>query len=418
MRLVGVALAVGLALTGRAVAAAPEAREEAALTDALLGGLLGFREVTPSELQDEVASIGGVPFRSPVPLGYMTPAEFAVYLKGVLDDEYPPDRAQADERLLTALDLIPPGTDLRKTRTRLLEDNVAGFYDDRPGRKRLYSVSGDARLTPTNQLVLAHELRHALQDQYSDIHGRLPQNVGDFDDRRVALVSLLEGDATLVMERFLARRVPGLAEAMPDLGSLMSAAPSLSDVPPVLRDQLLLPYLAGHAFVRALWDRGGWAAVQQAWTDPPASTEQILHPEKYSRREAPRRVDLPAGPPGARSLMEGVLGEVLVNTLLGEAKQAAAGWGGDRFQVWDVKGPTLLVWRSVWDTPADYREFLDALYARLERSHGKRRALLGSALFGKGRWSLAVREEEGAVLVLSADDAGVLTAALRSSGGK
>ena len=59
--------------------------------------------------------------------------------------------------------------------------------------------------------MLSHELRHALQDQYADVHGVLPDAVGDFDDRRLAFVSLLEGDATLVMERFLMKRLAGSA---------------------------------------------------------------------------------------------------------------------------------------------------------------------------------------------------------------
>jgi hypothetical protein len=67
----------------------------------------------------------------------------------------------------------------------------------------------------------------------------------------------------------------------------------------------------------------------------------------------------------------------------------------------------------VWDTPGDRREFADALLARFERTHGPRRALLGAALFGKGRWSVAVLEDGEGVTLLSSDDAGVLTAALK-----
>ena len=37
--------------------------------------------------------------------------------------------------------------------------------------------------------------------------------------------------------------------------------------------------------------RGPWSAVDALWTDPPASTEQGLHPEKYDACEAPIAVD-------------------------------------------------------------------------------------------------------------------------------
>src|SRR4029453_10479707 len=103
---------------------------------------------------------------------------------------------------------------------RLLEESLAGFYDDRPGRKKLYAVSDERRLTASNHLVLSHERRHALQGQHMDTHEALPPDVGDFDDRRMALLSLLEGDATLVMERFLMRRLPGLGDSVGDMGAL------------------------------------------------------------------------------------------------------------------------------------------------------------------------------------------------------
>ena len=103
----------------------------------------------------------------------------------------------------------------------------------------------DWNLTPANQLILSHELRHALQDQYVDVHHALPDSVGDYDDRRLAWLSLLEGDATWVMERFLLRRLPGGEEAEESLGSLTLPTPAVPGAPPVVRDQLVLPYLVG-----------------------------------------------------------------------------------------------------------------------------------------------------------------------------
>lgn len=380
------------------------------IVNALLGGLMGFREMSEAELQQEVAEAGGVGFRSRVPLEYMDRETLGRYLKELFDSEYPRERAAADERTLVAFDLLAPGTDLRALRARLLEENIVGFYDERPGRKRLYAVSRDRTLTPANQIILAHELRHALQDQYMDVHGLLPDTVGDFDDRRVALMSLLEGDATLVMERFLARRLPGIQGQGGDLAGLSLPDASLPDVPPVVRDQLVRPYLDGRDFARALWQGGGWEAVKAAWARPPASSEQVLHPEKYLAHEPPRAVELGYAPPGARLLSEGVLGEMLTRTLLEGAD--AAGWGGDRFRVWDVSGRTLLVWRSEWDTPADARTFLEAARARYSRSHGPGRPSGGWTLFEKAGWGVALAPRgEGAALVAS-DDPGALQAAL------
>jgi hypothetical protein len=386
--------------------------------NALLGGLVGFGEVTPDQLQREVEEAGGLPFRSQVPLDYLTPESLARYLRDLIDSEYPAERASADQRTLVAFGLLEPDADLRGLRETLLRDNIAGFYDERPGRKRLYAVSADRRLTPMNQLVLAHELRHAQQDQYVEIAGLLPGSVGDFDDRRMALMSLLEGDATLVMERFLLRRlsIPGDAGEGGDFSGLALPVPPVPGAPPVLRDQLLQPYLVGRDFAQAVLKAGGWDALKQAWLKPPESTEQVLHPEKFLNREAPVGVRLDHAPAEARLLLEGVLGELLLRTLLGDETDgaASAGWGGDAFRVWDVAGHTLLVWRSTWDTAQDAAEFAAALRVRYERSHGRSRPFEGCALYGKGRWSLAVGESGSGVTLVASDDAGALVSAWRA----
>lgn len=405
-------LAVALLATG-AVAQEPPP-DPADLINGLLAGLMGFKEVSAAELQADVADVGGVPFKASVPVDFITPAQLSAYLKEVLDDEYPHRRADADARLLIALDLLPPGTSLRDLRARLLEDNVAGFYDERPGRKKLFAVSEDRTMTPSNQIVLAHELRHALQDQYIDVYRAVPESVGDFDDRRVAFMALLEGDATMVMERFLMHRLGVPASTAPvDLAAAGFATPPLPGVPPVLRDHLIVPYLAGRDFVRALHERGGWPAVRKAWTEPPRSTEQVLHPEKYLAREEPRPVSGHAAPAGGRLIQEGVLGEALTRTLLGEGSEAAAaGWGGDLYEVWDVGGRTLVVWRTEWDTPAEGREFHDSALRRFTRSHGRARRLHGADFFGRGSWNVGIAGGDGRVTVVAGDDAGVFDAAL------
>ena len=407
---------IALLLAGL-LAAAPQTPPEATdLINTLLGALGGFREVTGPELQKEVAEAGGVPFRSEVPLDFLSRAALAAYIQDVLDTEYPAAKADADERTLMALDLLPPRSELRRLRARLLEDNVAGFYDERPGRKRLYAVSDDRTLTPANQLVLAHELRHALQDQYADVHAALPASIGDFDDRRMAYLSLLEGDATLVMERFLLRRLPGAPDAIGDLGGFALPANALPGVPAVLQDQLLLPYVAGRDFARAILGRGGWNALREAWSRPPVSTEQVLHPEKYFAGEAPRAPEPAYAPADGRLVSEGVLGEMLTRTLLGEGSDAAAaGWGGDLVRVFDVSGRTLMVWTSVWDTPADAREFAAAARARFAARYGPPRAERGFELFANGPWSFALDEQPGRVLLLSSDDAAALRAAIAAS---
>jgi hypothetical protein len=387
------------------------------LLDALLATLGGFQEMTPLQLESEVAELGGVPFRHPVTFEFLDRPALGRYVHEILDSEYGPEKARTDQRTLEAFGLLPAATDLRAVRARLLEENVAGFYDVRPGRKRMYAISARKTLTPANQLVLSHELRHALQDQYVDVNGLLSKSVGDFDDRSFALVSLLEGDAVLVMERFLRKRLPGAEDrAFDPSGFTMPAAEMLPDAPPVLRDQLVLPYAVGRSFAVALFERGGWPALRAAWTAAPKSSEQVLHPEKYFAQEAPLLVDPGPSPAGGTLLQEGVLGEAFIGTLLGQGSEAArAGWGGDAYRTWDVAGRTLLTWRSAWDSPADAREFQAALAAVLARRGTARPDRLGFRIRSAPPWTVAWRvEPDGGVTLLSCDDAALIEAAMKA----
>jgi len=424
-------LALALALAGRLLAApqAPPAQaagggqstsdQMADLVNALLGGLMGGGKVDGATLQRDVEEAGGIPFRRPVPVDFLNKEQLARYLRELLDEEYPQAQATGDERLLAGFDLLPPGTDLRALRARVLEDNVAGFYDDRPDRRRLYAVSEERSFTAMNQIVLAHELRHALQDQYANLNDAIDARIGDFDDRRLAAVSLFEGDATLLMERFVRLRMGAVPETAGDgeaggLGSAALGAPGLFDVPgapPVVRDQLMQPYLAGLALARAVWERGGASAMRSAWSRPPASTEQVLHPERFFAHEAPRVVRVTtAAPAGARVLSEGVLGEMLLRTLLGEGAEAAAtGWGGDAWKLWDVKGHSALAWRSEWDDPRSAGAFHEALLRRFTRTRATPVVRDGWVRFsGDGGWTFALRRAADGVELVSSDDERVL----------
>jgi hypothetical protein len=383
----------------------------AELVDTLLGALMGPAEITGPELQREVAEVGGIPFRWDVPIAFMGREELAAYLREVMDSEYPPARAEADERLLQALDLLDPATDLRALRGRVLEENVVGFYDERPGRRQLFAVSEEQAFTPMNQIVLVHELRHALQDQYEQLHWQLPEEVGDFDDRRLAWMCLLEGDATLLMERFVLARLGALGLDLPESLAEQAYAdmsvPGLADIPnapAVIRDQLVMPYLAGRDLARAIEARGGADAMKEAWRRPPDSTEQVLHPEKFFRGEPPRVVTPRRAPPGGRLLSQGVLGELLARTLVEETGEAAAGWGGDAWRLWDVEGGTALVWTSAWDSVRDATEFEDALRHRFARRRGaEARRDTWSVFQGAAGWRFAMRRTRDVVQVVSAD---------------
>ncbi len=396
----------------------PEATPDASqLLDELLGGL-GFPELSEAELQKEVEEAGGVRFRHTVRVEFMGRAELGRFLQQLFDAEYPEARARLDERTLLAFDLLPAGTNLRALRARVLQENIAGFYDERPGQKRLYAVSEEHRFGPMNQIILAHELRHALQDQHVDLRGQVAESVSDYDDRRLAWLSLLEGDATLLMERFVMRRLGGGGEGALTSSLPLPGTPEVPGAPPVVRDQLVLPYFVGREFAQALWARGGADALREAWSRPPRSTEQVLHPEKYFAGEEPRPVGGIAPPAGATLLTEGVLGEIFLRTLLEGEDEAAAGWGGDSYRVFDTGAGTLLVWLSSWDRPEDQREFLSAIVARFATHHGPGTTRGGFTEYRQGPWSYAIGVDGGAAVFVSSDDPRAFGAALAAFGAR
>jgi hypothetical protein len=149
------------------------------------------------------------------------------------------------------------------------------------------------------------------------------------------------------------------------LGSAFSTGP---DLPPFLQAQLLFPYTGGMAFVQELVRRAGgrWILVDLAdRTRPPDSTEQVLHPEKYLRVEEPLPVSLGMRlGAGWRRAASGVWGEWATSELVGE--EAAAGWGGDRYELWQGPGGDVLAMRWRWDTHRDAREFAAAARDRLD----------------------------------------------------
>ena len=396
-----------------ALAGAAEGPGAEDLVNALLAKLLDLGEMTTPELQKVVEEAGGIPYAAEVPVEFLGYEDLRTYLREVVDSEYPAGEAEADARTLIAFDLLEPGIDLRQVRRGLLEQNIAGFYDERPHRRRLYVVSEDRRLTPMNQLILSHELRHALQDQHANVHTVVADAIGDFDDRRLAYLALLEGDATFVMERFLRRRLEIARLDVPETSDFAMPVGDMPGTPAVLRDQMVLPYVIGTPFARDLWRRGGWAALQEAWSRPPDSTEQVLHPEKYWQRERPAPVAFSYAPRKGFLLQEGVLGEAYARTLLGgAADSAAAGWAGDRFRVWDLDGRTLLVWRAQWENEDEAREFEGALAARYARTHQRARSHRKTDVLQKGSWRVAQWRRGQDVWLVGSDDGRALEKAL------
>jgi hypothetical protein len=233
--------------------------------------------------------------------------------------------------------------------------------------------------------ALTHELVHLLQDRQVNLDRFLSGPPGRGDEV-LARQALVEGEAVaLTLDRSLRRQGQHLA-LLPDVAALQQAyatsgsGPVLGRAPRFVRALLTFPYASGLGFVHRFRQRSGWFELSQVFADPPRSTAQILHPERYfERRVDPVPVvlpDLAAVLGGGRLVLDDVAGEFVLAAVLREglgddAAALAAGWRGDRYALWeDAAGTAVLVSLSAWETETAAMAFADAGARLLARKHG------------------------------------------------
>ena len=342
------------------------------------------------QIELEVAALRGLEPLRPVPRWAITRQELRTYYVEPVLDENLEEQLDSLTLTLVAFDLMEPGLDLAPLLKYFLPESIAGFYDPQTGG--IYIVSDTGEVGAYEQIVFAHEYGHALQDQHFDLLALGFDEFGfAFDDldRFNAVRALVEGDAELIEGQYLGAlpRVDEVAYAplARTFGFGHAARPRAADPslqqPPV-EDVFLFPYSYGEVFVQTLYGRGGWEAVNEAYTDLPQSTEQILHPVRYLTGDEPVPVSVAplADTLGGdwRLVFEDPIGEFMLRIYLQnyltpeEAARAAEGGGGDLGVVYydDATGKLLMVLNSVWDTQYEAGEFLGAYLTYAARRYG------------------------------------------------
>lgn len=328
------------------------------------------------ELIPEVERRSGLSFREPPRLARSSRERLEAFLREELGEQLPPERALAVRDVYARMGLMPDTLDLRAVLQGLYLEQVVGYYD--PAADTLYVREG---VEPSQlRTVLLHELVHAVQDQHLDLDSLMDAR-SESNDAGTAAQAALEGHATFVMAEWQLAgatgrevnlaRMPDLSRVLPRsaLDSLPSM-PALSGAPRIVRESLIFPYLGGLGFIQQLW-RGAPERPSPLGRYLPASTEQVLHPERLLSEppDAPtglRFGDL-SGPweevhaDGMGELETRVLLEVHLDDR-DRARSAAAGWDGDRYRlVRTAAGEEALVWVSVWDGPEEAEAFRSAV---------------------------------------------------------
>jgi hypothetical protein len=294
-----------------------------------------------------------------------------------LNDDTTPAEMHAAEVLLKVFGLAPKDFAYRSFLIKLLTEQVAGYYD--PKVQQFYLA--DWIELEGQKPVMAHELTHALQDQHFNLKRFEKWPKGD-SDAELAAHALIEGDATLAMTIYMAKNPMVALAFMRSLGSLAAAQEQLELAPRALKESLMFPYEEGSTWATELYKRGGWEMVSKAFSKLPQSTEQIMHAEKYFAYEAPQKLTLPEFKaqlgPTWRHIDSDVNGEwglyLILDQFLknqAESRQAAAGWGGDHFALYETGQPdeVFVAQITAWDTPADAKEFFDAYAERTAKRY-------------------------------------------------
>jgi len=296
------------------------------------------------------------------------------------------DELRALSRLAIAGGMLPEGTDLATLAASFAASSAGATYS--PLHKRVLILGGQGKDAPArDESLITHEYVHALQDQHFDLLTLLAARPYNFD-RAEAAFAVVEGDAMNVQRRREQSDEVWSRRALEEIGRTEDArfGEYRKEIgaffPPLLTETFIFRYRDGTRFVETVRRKSGTRGIDELFRRPPASSEQVLHPEKYFARELPREVSLDEGQFAANNWKVAAttpLGELGVRGLLlkamsgGEAARAAAGWGGDRAYLFErAKTAPLFVWKTYWDTPAEAAEFFRA-YNTLRDKTGEQR---------------------------------------------
>jgi hypothetical protein len=370
--------------------------------------------VTDAQMLDETTALAqalGRVRRTPVKIDWqrrlVSAAEARAAAEAIVRGGASLPEIEVDEKLFQRLGLLAAGASYLDRLAGAVGRDPVGFYD--PSSRRL-SVPDFVSL-PEQRPTLAHEIAHALQDQRFGLRRFLKVTPdgrrGLSFDEQLARQALVEGDASVLSMEAIDPR--GAFPAPMELAATVqrareAAGPAFAaQTPRFLRELLAFPYVDGFAFVARERATASWSAIDAIWARPPESTTQVLHPEKYDRRQSPLEIELPPLPlmgDGLHLARADTLGELVLRIWLAApgpglaadplltpetAERAATGWRGDRVAIYvpaavdapavpsvpdagaaaPARATAALGWLTAWESEGDADDFLQSVAPRL-----------------------------------------------------
>ncbi len=336
----------------------------------------------------EMSKLLSLPILSPLKKSLRSREEIRAYLLQKMKEDKDANKRYADQKSMEKFGLLPKDYPLEQTLVKVLTEQIAGLYD--PDGKEFFIANWNTEAD--ERMVMSHELTHALQDQHFHID-KWTDAAKPNDDAELARDAVVEGSALAAMLDYILRgkgSVRDLGELDPSM--LMGdpdSSPELAKAPKVLQDELLFPYLAGTTFTQqVLKSSNGWPDFHKVYENPPASTQQIMHPDLYFQGVVPPKITLPetAGliSPDWKKLDENNMGEFGVLEILKQfldkdrSTSLAAAWSADRYALFENQKNkrTLLIFRVRLANDADAARFFGAYSEVLESKYDTRTNLM------------------------------------------
>jgi hypothetical protein len=370
------------------------------------------QEPSPEQIQQiisEIEEITGMKARRPVPFEVIEREKWKDWVAEQIAEHVKPEEIRVEELALKKFGLLPAEFDLKQATIDLLGEQAAAVYDHR--KKRMMLVQGGP-IDGMGQIVLVHELAHAIADQNVDLKKFLEKGPKT-DESALARMAVVEGQATWVMMESQMKRMgtslKGNSEALkmmlPATGQMAAGAfPVFDKAPLYMKESLLFPYTMGLVFQQQAVEKYGKEAFLKVLREPPATAQQVMHPEKYFAGKAPVKVEMPAFPLGkeyARTL-DGTIGELDFQVLFRqygdaeEAKSAAEKWTGGSFDLWESRRDkrAVLRWSAEWESEAGAREAV-RLYRKVQAGKWKR-----TSVAEEGEWGVKGVGDDGGYAVV------------------
>lgn len=391
------AVVVLVVLSGCTVPGTPGQLE----TDRELGSVAGYTADDEFAFGEQTTltedELEAVTYRSMARIEVLRGLKFerAVELEVITREEYREQRGEPEEasafrnEVWRAPFVVDGETDVNDELEALYGDAVQGYYSS----DRIVLVADDTDALRVDRGTLVHELTHALQDQHFGL-----EREGETIDERRAELGLIEGEANYLPYLY-DERCGDEWQCLPDPGVPAELEPGDRPFNLGLFLSIYAPYAEGPAFVSHLHESEGWSAVDRAFDDRPASTSQVIHPERYPD-DGPIDVDVPDRSSDAWEPITDDDGEVRTETI-GEATlfgtlwtngvvdrplteggselapynyshPTTDGWAGDTLKVYERTDEetedtvTAHVWTLAWEDAADAEAFAEAYRALLE----------------------------------------------------